>query len=86
MSRSYRKPVIKDKPRNKKASTLYWRPIRKRIKRIIRNDIEDLNSYDLKNIPKETTNYYDYCDYKVYPETTWWHNNKDLFVEINSRK
>lgn len=87
MSKSYRKPIIKDKPRNVKASTLYWRHVRSAIKQVIRNNrIEDMNSYDLKNIPKETINDYNYCDYKIYPESTWWHNNKELFIVINSRK
>jgi hypothetical protein len=57
MSRSFKKPIIKDKPRNKKASS-YYRSVRRVIKQAIKSDSEI--------IPKsqEIVNDYDYCDYK----------------------
>lgn len=57
MSRSKRKPIVKDKPRNKKAST-YYRKIRRTNKQRIKDGLEPLNS-------KELVNDYDYCDYKI---------------------
>ena len=36
MSRSYRVPILKDKPRNYKRTSAYWRPIRSRINQIVR--------------------------------------------------
>ena len=63
MSRSYRKPYIKDKPRNYKRTSLYWRTIR----RVWNNEMkcskfwdEDFSFTNRKSI----YNQYDYCDYK----------------------
>ena len=39
MSRSYKLPIIKDKPRNYKRTPAYWRPIRRIWKHTIRNSI-----------------------------------------------
>ena len=36
MSRSFKKPVLKDKTRNYKRTSAYWRPIRSRINQIVR--------------------------------------------------
>ena len=58
MSDSRRKAIIKDRPRNAKKSTLYWRKIRRVIKQLV--GIEE----DLPN-PKEIVNDYDYCDYTI---------------------
>ena len=62
MSRSRRKPWIKDKPRNQKRTSLYWRSIR----RVWGNEIksskfwdEDFSFTDRKVI----YNQYNYCDY-----------------------
>lgn len=35
MSRSYKIPVLKDKPRNYKRTSAYWRPIRRIINQIV---------------------------------------------------
>lgn len=58
MSRSYRKPYIKDGPRNQKRTTLYWRPVRSAVNQLVRIGIEDLPN------PKTLINDYDYCDYR----------------------
>lgn len=73
MSRSKRLPVIKDRPRNQKKSTLYWRHIRSTTSQVVRgikNQVGDLDGIDednsdLNNIPnpKSIVNDYDYCDY-----------------------
>jgi hypothetical protein len=35
MARSYRLPILKDKPRNYKRTSAYWRPIRRIINQIV---------------------------------------------------
>lgn len=63
MSRSYRKPFVKDKPRNQKRTTLYWRSVRGFWKNEMRSSKfwdEDFNFTDRKVI----YNQYNYCDYK----------------------
>ena len=49
MSRSYRIPIIKQKPRNYKRTSAYWRPIRSRINQIVRGYSKryDDSIYDL---------------------------------------
>ena len=61
MSRSIRKAIIKDRPRNYKKSSKYWRTVRSCIKNSIRNckNLEELEIPD----PKIIVNDYDYCDY-----------------------
>lgn len=56
MSRSKRKPIIKEKPRNRKASTYY-----RRVRRVINQAVKSFKEI----IPdsKEIVNDYDYCDY-----------------------
>ena len=79
MSRSKRKPFIKDKPRRKKNTTLYWRPIR----RIWNNEMKNSKFWDEDfsfTNRKSIINQYDYCDYwfEVYVDKTkqglfsWW--------------
>ena len=71
MARSRRKPVIKDKPRNYKRTSAYWRPIR----RIWKQMVNSFGDYDDKrgrfgywefddSLPSGKTiiNDYDYCD------------------------
>lgn len=56
MSRSYKLPIIKDKPRNYKKSAWYWR----RVRRVLR---QFLYREDYIPEPKEIVNDYDYSDY-----------------------
>lgn len=60
MSRSKRKDFIKDKPRNYKATSIYWRKIR-RIWRIITRRVDEETTYPEA---QEIINDYDYCDYR----------------------
>mgnify|MGYP000928746771 FL=1 len=62
MSRSIKQPVKKDKPRNFKKSTIYWRTIRRVINHTIRNF---KNNFDEMILPKEKTivNDYDHQDW-----------------------
>lgn len=60
MSRSRRKAIIKDRPRNYKKSSMYWRKIRRTSKNFFKsNDLDE----GLIPQPKEIYNDYDYCDY-----------------------
>ena len=58
MSRSKRIPIIKDRPRNKKKSSIYWRAIRRHWKHSIKS-----GKLEFK-LAKEIVNDYDYSDYK----------------------
>lgn len=60
MSRSVKKPIIKDKSRNSKASTYY-----RRVRRVIKQKLKesDIEEVELPN-SKEIVNDYDYMDYK----------------------
>ena len=63
MSKSKRKPWIKDKPRNQKRTSLYWRTIRgvwKNEMRSLKFWDEDFSFTDRKSI----YNQYNYWDYK----------------------
>lgn len=64
MSRSRRKPIIKDKPRNYKAST-YYRRVRRKVKMAIKNNDE------IMPLQKEIVNDYDYCDW-IMGWGGWW--------------
>jgi len=67
MSRSRRKPIIKDGPRNTKKSSTYWRPVRRVMNQTVRGlDDDSDGAYDDEIIPnpKEIVNDYDYSDYK----------------------
>jgi len=62
MSRSRKKPIIKDKPRNYKRTSLYWRTIR----RAWNNEIKSSKFWDEDfsfTNPKSIYDQYSYCDY-----------------------
>lgn len=63
MSRSKKQPVIKDRPRNIKKSSKYWRTVR----RVINDSVRQMRYDDLDILPepKEIINDYDYCDYII---------------------
>lgn len=58
MSRSTKKPIIKDSPKGRRA--LYWRTTRRVINEAIRQ------RRDMVPIEKEIVNDYDYSDYKFF--------------------
>lgn len=73
MSRSKKKfPIIKDRPRNYKKSSLYWRKIRRVWTSVVKGNRnpEELVLPD----PKQVVNDYDYSDY---------HIDYTLFLDIN---
>lgn len=64
MSRSKKVPLIKDKPRNYKKSSFYWRKVRRVINekvKLIKKNVDDTMIPD----PKIIVNDYDYCDYII---------------------
>ena len=67
MSRSKREPIIKDRPRNHKKSTIYWRTIRSVWNNIIKSFKGDYEDFDLPN-EKTIVNDYDYSDYKFFTD------------------
>jgi hypothetical protein len=70
MSRSRRKPIIKDKPRNHKAS-IYYRRVRRAVKQSIKKEEE------LQPLSREIVNDYDYCDYIMGFGGWWGHLDDD---------
>lgn len=71
MSRSYRKAIIKDRSRNYKKSTLYWRTVRHSTNNTIRS-CKDLESLEIPH-PRSIYNDYDYCDYVIdYEHLSGW--------------
>lgn len=83
MSRSKRKAIIKDRPRNKKKSTLYWRRVRRAFKQAV------VAGEDPPN-PKEIVNDYDYCDYVFDLEhdggSSWHHREEDKMDKEKYRR
>lgn len=80
MSRSRKKAIIKDKPRNYNAAAFYWRRVRAAINNAIRS-CKDLENLEVPN-PKNIVNDYDYCDYIFdsehdYSPRRWW-TRKDI--------
>jgi hypothetical protein len=63
MSRSKRKPIVKDGPRNYKKSSAYWRTVRRVTKEKVKYLNEELEDNILPD-PQEIVNDYDYSDYR----------------------
>lgn len=86
MSRSIKKPIIKDKPRNHKRTSEYWRKVRRSTDNKLRTYLVDIDGENLQDIdepflpqPREIVNDYDYCDWV-------WHLDDPEMVEKHSRK
>jgi len=62
MSRSRKVPILKDRPRGNKKSSVYWRTVRRVINERVRFYYESLDDEELPQ-PEEIINDYDYCDY-----------------------
>lgn len=61
MSRSVKKPIVKDAPRNVKKSTQYWRHVRKSINQAVRKLFYN-DEVEIPN-PKTIVNDYDHTDF-----------------------
>lgn len=86
MSRSTKKPIIKDKPRNHKRTSEYWRKVRRSTGNKLRTHLVGIDSEDLQDIdepflpqPREIVNDYDYCDWI-------WHLDDEDSIKKHSRK
>lgn len=90
MSRSRRKPIVKDRPRNEKKSSLYWRIVRRvingKVRQISKTDEDETNLPE----PREIVNDYDYCDYIIDYRDPSWENAKTErakeYIEKQKRK
>ena len=63
MSRSKKKPIIKQRHKNEKKTSRYWRPVR----RVINEKVKYLNQSldeEILPLPQEIVNDYDYSDYR----------------------
>lgn len=80
MSRSKKRPIIKDGPRNYKKSSSYWRPVRRVMNQTVRG-LDDLTEEENIPDPQEIINDYDYSDYKF--DMRW---SDDETVKKESRK
>lgn len=64
MSRSRKIPIIKDRPRNKKKSSIYWRAVRRVINKKVKETLKDPEDTEIPD-PKSIVNDYDYSDYTI---------------------
>lgn len=67
MSRSKKKNIIKDRPRNRKKSTMYWRTVRRVQNQKVKSLVLDPENNHIPE-PKTIVNDYDYCDYIIVNE------------------
>ncbi len=63
MSRSKKKPIVKDGPRNHKKSSEYWKTVRRVTKNRVKYLQEAIEEETLPE-PQEIINDYDYSDYR----------------------
>jgi len=64
MSRSKRKPIINDGPRNEKKGAKYHRAVRRVVNKKVKYLSEDLDD-EILPVPKEIVNDYNYSDYHI---------------------
>ena len=65
MSRSKKEPIVKERPRNHRKSTEYWRRVRRVINQAVRKlFFKDEDEVVIPN-PKQIVNDYDYSDYTM---------------------
>jgi hypothetical protein len=65
MSRSRRQPIIKDRPKNGKKSSAYWRIVRRVINQKVRDFVDEIPENDTLPDPKIIVDDYNYCDYII---------------------
>lgn len=89
MSRSRRLPIVKDRPRNAKKSSLYWRTVRRVINEKVKSYLIAPSDDVSLPEPKEIVNDYDYSDYKFDYRDPDWRNirsNINEYIEKQKRK
>jgi hypothetical protein len=86
MSRSKKEPIIKERPRNHRKSTEYWR----RVRRVINQAVRKLFYKDEEEVvipnPKEVVNDYDYSDYTMDMRDISKPTDREKLVKKASRK
>lgn len=89
MSRSRKEPIIKERPRNHRKSTEYWRRVRRVINQTVRKLFyKDEDEVVIPN-PKQIVNDYDYSDYTFDMRDIKPHHkyaNRDEEIKKASRK
>jgi hypothetical protein len=86
MSRSKKEPIIKERPRNHRKSTEYWRRVRRVINQTVRKLFyKDEDEVVIPN-PKEVVNDYDYSDYTFDMRDISKPSDREKLVKKASRK
>lgn len=86
MSRSNKLPIIKERPRNHKKSTEYWRKVRRVISQSVRKlFFKDEDEVVIPN-PKEVVNDYDYSDYTIDMRDISKPSDREKYIKKASRK
>ena len=86
MSRSKKEPIIKERPRNHRKSTEYWRRVRRVINQAVRKLFyKDEDEVVIPN-PKEVVNDYDYSDYTFDMRDISKPSDREKLVKKASRK
>ena len=86
MSRSKKEPIIKERPRNHRKSTEYWRRVRRVINQAVRQMFyKDEEEVVIPN-PKQIVNDYDYSDYAMDMREISKPSEREKLVKKASRK
>jgi hypothetical protein len=86
MSRSKKEPIVKDRPRNHRKSTEYWRRVRRVINQTVRKlFFKDEDEVVIPN-PKEVVNDYDYSDYTFDMRDIKKLADREKYIKKASRK
>jgi hypothetical protein len=86
MSRSKKEPIIKERPKNHRKSTEYWRRVRRVINQAVRKLFyKDEDEVVIPN-PKQIVNDYDYSDYTMYMRGISKPTDREKLVKKASRK
>ena len=86
MSRSKKEPIVKERPRNHRKSTEYWRRVRRVINQAVRKlFFKDEDEVVIPN-PKQIVNDYDYSDYTMDMRDIDKPADREKYVKKASRK
>ena len=86
MSRSKKEPIIKERPRNHRKSTEYWRRVRRVISQSVRKLFYKEEDEVVIPNPKEIVNDYDYSDYTMDMRDISKPADREKLVKKASRK
>lgn len=86
MSRSKKEPIIKERPRNHRKSTEYWRRVRRVINQAVRKLFYKEEDEVVIPNPKQIVNDYDYSDYTMDMRDIGKPSEREKLVKKASRK